>query len=330
LAESKWSLGPIFAFSSGSQHSHVSSKSRYNLNNSVKHFSLVCFHSPTFLFSLNSSSLSMKSCSALSAMLSSQNCLRLLDFSNNDLQDLGVEQLCLGLKSPECRLETLRLSGCLVSEKGGTFLVSALSSTSSCLKELDLSYNHPGNATTENLSVLLKDPQHSFVLRLELSKDNRKVTFVSKDLPYPDHPDRFDSCRQVLCSTELTGRCYWEVDWEEDGNNWEVDVAVSYRGMGRTGSSGFGLCDRSWCLKISRGGYSVLHGGIQTPVSSSYSSTDRVAVYLDGTAGTLTFYNINNNNDGKPFHLHTFTTTFTEPLYAGLGFGLWSSVKVSH
>ncbi|KAL2076624.1 hypothetical protein ACEWY4_027780 [Coilia grayii] len=84
--------------------------------------------------------------------------LRELDMSDNDLQDVGVELLCEGLKAPQCKLATLRLSGCLISEKGCTFLAAALTSNPSHLQELDLSYNHPGESGLKLLSARLEDP----------------------------------------------------------------------------------------------------------------------------------------------------------------------------
>ncbi len=51
-----------------------------------------------------------------------------------------------------------RLSGCMVTEKGCRYVSSALSSNSLHLRELDLSYNHPGESGVKLLSEKLKDP----------------------------------------------------------------------------------------------------------------------------------------------------------------------------
>lgn len=50
-----------------------------------------------------------------------------------------------------------RLLGCLVTEEGCKSLVSAFSSSSSHLKELDLSYNNPGEAGVKMLEQLRLD-----------------------------------------------------------------------------------------------------------------------------------------------------------------------------
>ncbi|XP_047433095.1 NACHT, LRR and PYD domains-containing protein 4-like [Mugil cephalus] len=109
---------------------------------------------------LSDCKLSKRSCEALSSVLSSQSSnLTELDLSNNDLQDSGVKQLCTGLKSPDCKLETLRLIGCSLLEISCDSLGSALKSNPSHLKHLDLSENNnlkdPG---VKHLCVFLKSP----------------------------------------------------------------------------------------------------------------------------------------------------------------------------
>ncbi|KAK6291566.1 hypothetical protein J4Q44_G00383320, partial [Coregonus suidteri] len=96
--------------------------------------------------------------SLVSALKSNPSHLRELDLSNNDLKDSGVKLLSAGLGNPHCKLETLRLSRCLVTEEGCASLVSALKSNPSHLRELDLSYNHPGDSGVRLLSARLEDP----------------------------------------------------------------------------------------------------------------------------------------------------------------------------
>ncbi|XP_075933405.1 NLR family CARD domain-containing protein 3-like [Anarhichas minor] len=108
---------------------------------------------------LSGCNLSERSCEALSSVLSSQSSsLRELDLSNNHLQDSGVNLLSGGLESPHCELETFSLSGCLITEEGCASLASALSANPSHLRELDLSYNHPGDSGVKLLSAGLNDP----------------------------------------------------------------------------------------------------------------------------------------------------------------------------
>ncbi|XP_051798050.1 NACHT, LRR and PYD domains-containing protein 3-like isoform X2 [Acanthochromis polyacanthus] len=316
---------------------------------------------------LSSCNLSKRSCEVLSSVLSSESSSLIeLDLSNNSLKDSGVKLLSVGLKSPQCQLETLRLSGCLITEEGCASLASTLSSRSSTVRELDLSYNHPGKKGKKMLSAALEDPhcrletlrmepagvqwmtpglrKYSCKLtvdtntvnrNLQLSENNKKV--IRRDWPqsYPDHPDRFDDWAQLLCTTGLTGRCYWEVEWSGG-----VDVAVSYRGIGRRGGGEdcrFGRNDQSWCLYCTDlGDFSVWHNNrkISHTSQTSYSHrdklflsevSDRVAVYVDCPSGTLSFYRVSSDS---LIHLHTFNTTFTEPLYPGfrLGFGSWVSL----
>uniref|UniRef100_A0A3Q4N8N2 B30.2/SPRY domain-containing protein n=1 Tax=Neolamprologus brichardi TaxID=32507 RepID=A0A3Q4N8N2_NEOBR len=279
---------------------------------------------------LGGCNLTERSCEALSSILSSQSSrLRELDMRNNNLQD-SVKLLCVGLGSPHCMLETLRLSGCQITGIGFTSLATALRSNPSYLKELDLSYNHPGDSGMKLLSdqqqdphdVLLSPPEpktragflkysHEITLdpntantHLLLSEGNRKVTVMKQQQSYPDHPDRFTEYSQVLSRESLTGRCYWEVEWRGG----EVGVAVAYKNISRAGSSyecGFGNNDKSWELHCETSSFQFWHNGFLTVLSGPQSS--RVGVYLDHRAGILSFYSVSETMT----LLHRVQTTFT-------------------
>ncbi|KAI3377523.1 hypothetical protein L3Q82_008424 [Scortum barcoo] len=328
---------------------------------------------------LSGCKLSKRSCEALSSILSSQrSSLRELDLSNNDLQDSGVALLSGGLENLHCTLETLR-SGVIcqsfrMSDHRERLCFTGFSSEKSNpsqLRELDLSYNHPGDSGVRLLSTGLEDPHWRFdTLRYgHMDRQQLSHSFFCHSWWTFDWP-------QLLCRNGLTGRCYWEVEWS--GN---VDISVSYRGISRRGNSKdclFGRNDQSWCLSCSKSDYSVWHNNTREPIwpvpwillliltvflfsitksilttvlvvlvvvlllllivffypslssstffsclvsylrsvisSSSSSDSNRAAVHVDCPAGTLSFYRIFYK---KLFHLHTFKTTFTEPLYPG-------------
>ncbi|XP_072529560.1 uncharacterized protein [Salminus brasiliensis] len=300
--------------------------------------------------------LTVESCKYLTSALNLESfSLKELDLSNNDLQDSGVEVLSTGLKSSDCKLRILRLSGCLVTKQGCSFLASALSSNPSHLKELDLTYNHPEDSGVKLLFARQQDPDckletlklehgrssliklglrkyaceltldpNTANIRLSLSEGGRAVKRVTEQQPYPVHPERFDSWKEVLCRESLTGRCYWEAEYSGS-----AAVALTYKAISRKGDSDdcrFGYNGKSWGLDCRNDSYTAWHNKKYTAISMPFSS-NRVGVYLDWPAGTLSFYSISSDTHTLT-HLHTFNYTFIEPLFAGFWVDIGSSVCV--
>ncbi|KAK2831800.1 hypothetical protein Q7C36_016886 [Tachysurus vachellii] len=146
--------------------------------------------------------------------------------------------------------------------------------------------------------------------QLILSDNNRVVTRSRKQEQYSDHPERFDYWTQVLCKESVCGLCYWEVERSR-----HMLISVSYKEISRKGTGDeclFGHNSQSWSLRCSSSSVSFWHNNIETKLQGPSSS--RIGVYVDHSAGTLSFYSVSDTMR----LLHSVHTTFTQPLYAGL------------
>ncbi|XP_067308647.1 tripartite motif-containing protein 16-like [Pseudorasbora parva] len=163
---------------------------------------------------------------------------------------------------------------------------------------LQYSYQLSLDANTANTSLVL-------------SEGNRVIQYTDTVQRYPDHPDRFDGHPQVLCRESVCGRCYWEVKWSG-----EVEISVSYKSISRKGRGdecAFGY-NQSWSLFcedfLCRCSFWHNNKQAKLPV---VSSSRRIGVYVDHSAGTLSFYSVSD----KMTLIHRVHTTFTQPLYPG-------------
>ncbi|XP_056331986.1 NLR family CARD domain-containing protein 3 [Danio aesculapii] len=294
--------------------------------------------------------LTKASCAHLASVLKSNTHLKVLELKSNDLQDSGVELLSPGLKDPQCRLETLGLSGCMITEVGCCSLTSALDSNTGHLKELDLTYNHPGESGVRLLTAKIEDPNtkleklqleysgecrmkpglRKYALKLTVNPDtvhphlivsdeNRRISETTLDQKYPANPDRYTLYPQVMCTEPLADRSYFEVKCTGG-----VSVGVAYKSSDRTEDL-MGNNNTFPSLMCQDGKLNLWQNNKITRTFPVSTRSKRIGVYVDQEHGSLSYYSVHND---RLNHLHTHLTTFTRPLHVGFIFMTCSSVSL--
>ncbi|XP_073473665.1 E3 ubiquitin/ISG15 ligase TRIM25-like [Aquarana catesbeiana] len=174
--------------------------------------------------------------------------------------------------------------------------------------------NIGGVQQTSGVTDLLLD-EKTAGSSLHISDDRKSASWLSNRQNQPGTPERF-SCSQVMSSQSFSsGSHYWEVDV---GGSLYWRVGMCYPSLDRRGGQSLiGYNKKSWGLGRGWGNqYSVIHDSNEVPLPGGVSS-GRVRIDLDFEAGRISFYDL-----CDPIrHLHTFTTTFTEPLHAGVYVG---------
>ncbi|XP_073480459.1 E3 ubiquitin-protein ligase TRIM7-like [Aquarana catesbeiana] len=147
---------------------------------------------------------------------------------------------------------------------------------------------------------------------LQISDDRKTVSRSDRNQNHPKTPEKFQNYYQVLSSRSFSsGRHYWDVD-VGGSDIWRVGMcypSIERRGL----ESLIGSNKKSWGLDRDGNQYLVIHDSNKILLPTNLSS-NKVRIDLDYEVGRISFYDL-----CDPIrHLHTFTTTFTEPLHAGI------------
>ncbi|XP_068120627.1 E3 ubiquitin/ISG15 ligase TRIM25-like [Hyperolius riggenbachi] len=164
-----------------------------------------------------------------------------------------------------------------------------------------------GIYVSESLDILLDlNTAGNYVT---ISGDLKTLSWSEVNQYRPETPERFQYCQVISSRCFSSGRHYWEVETSESGD-WMIGVC--YPSIDKKGVQSYiGNNNKSWGLCKFNNEYSVIHASevSQIPYCVSCQS---FRIYLDYEAGQLSFYEL----QGPIRHLHTFTASFTEPLYA--------------
>uniref|UniRef100_A0A8C8EVW8 FinTRIM family, member 83 n=1 Tax=Oncorhynchus tshawytscha TaxID=74940 RepID=A0A8C8EVW8_ONCTS len=183
-----------------------------------------------------------------------------------------------------------------------------------------LTHDMPSLSPLSDACALTLDPNTAY-RQLYLSRGNRKAALKREPQDYADSASRFDCLPQVLCKEPLSGGAYyWEVEWSGEG----ASVGITYKGIKRVGygdSCRIGYNRKSWSLFCSDSSYSARYGKDQVEINAPYSS--RIGVFLDHSAGTLSFYTVGDTMS----LIHRFKASFAEPVYPG--FWVWYESAVT-
>ncbi|XP_075706645.1 E3 ubiquitin/ISG15 ligase TRIM25-like [Rhinoderma darwinii] len=241
--------------------------------------------------------------------------IRKLDKQINDMHKKKhhIEELCritdpqMFLKqsaiSTDFELESTFFMEDLNEELITVTLMRALHKLSEIIPEVKKRYDL-GDSTDMILNVNTAENY------IALSRDLKTATDTDKEKSRSHHPERFTT-QQVLSTKKFTsGKHYWEI-LTSDCGDWSV--GVTYNSVKRKGDcSLIGANHKSWCLTWCDDELTADHDDKHDSVDSSVSRPD-IGIYLDYDGGVVSFYELSDSVQ----HLYTFSTVFTEPLYAG-------------
>lgn len=167
----------------------------------------------------------------------------------------------------------------------------------------------------DSLHILLNPLELTFSIftahpNLLVSNDLRTVKYSSNKQSYPEHPERFTSAPQILCSQGFSGGEHvWVV---EVGPNSMWSLGVCYKSIPRRGDhSRLGHNTVSWRLQWKNGKLTVCQCSSNVVLKEVTTPPVKIEVALDYEGGNLTFH----STKGRREHLHTLKAVFKEPVY---------------
>ncbi|XP_078121939.1 E3 ubiquitin/ISG15 ligase TRIM25-like isoform X1 [Sander vitreus] len=156
-------------------------------------------------------------------------------------------------------------------------------------------------------TILTLDPKTAHK-RIALTEGFTKASVSDEHANYPDCPERFAVCSQVLASKGFSrGRHYWEV--RLSCSNF-IGVGLAYSSIDRKGpTSRLGRNAESWCVEWFNVKLSAWYNSSETVLVNP--NPKRIGVLLDCDEGTATFYNVAD----RAYPFHSFVFPFAEAVY---------------
>ncbi|XP_014916606.1 E3 ubiquitin/ISG15 ligase TRIM25 [Poecilia latipinna] len=190
-------------------------------------------------------------------------------------------------------LNTKRLQTDLKTNDFRTEMVRLLDTLHILLNPLEVTFN----VCTAHPSLLVSNDLHT-------------VRCTSSKQSYVEHPERFLSAPQILCSQGFSrGTHIWVA---EMGSNCMWSLGACYKSIPRRGDhSRLGHNLVSWRLQWKNGKLTACSSSSNAVLGEVFQYPSKIEVVLDCEGGTLSFHTIKSRRE----HLYTFKTVFKEPVY---------------
>ncbi|KAM9362899.1 E3 ubiquitin/ISG15 ligase TRIM25-like [Symphorus nematophorus] len=213
----------------------------------------------------------------------------------------------MGNKNQACSMENLLLFGGKDNPRGLTPAAEPKEKPETPNIPPDITSAEKRNELLKYATVLTLDPKTAHK-RITLTEGFTKASVSEEHTDYPDCPERFAVCSQVLAAKGFSrGRHYWEV--RMSSNNF-IGIGLAYNSIDRKGpTSRLGRNAQSWCVEWFNVKLSAWHNSSETVLVNP--NAKRVGVLLDCEEGTATFYNVAD----RAYPFHSFVFPFAEAVY---------------